>query len=72
VRQTIKQARGRLRQIAYQVGCNGRQDMVYSLTAWSPGQAKVVQRTGSYGVVQVPWKHPAYWYPDGTPIPDEL
>jgi hypothetical protein len=69
-RQTVKAARTRLRWIAYQVGCHGVLEMRYSLVAGFSGQTRVTERTGSSGVVVVPWKHPAYWNPDGTEIPD--
>jgi hypothetical protein len=71
--QTARYARVRLRKIAYAVGCNGKRvDMRYTVVAWSAPLPRVTERAGFYGVVSVPWKHPAYWYPDGTPVPDEL
>lgn len=61
-----------MRRIAYQVGGHGLTDACYSMLTdrRSPRVDHYTVRTGSVGVVVVPWKHPLYWAADGTRIPD--
>ena len=72
--QTVKAQRTRLRWIMYQVGAYGVSPARYGSTTGygSPRQTRYTERTASTGIVLVPWKHPSYWNPDGTPIPDDL
>jgi hypothetical protein len=71
---TVTAARTRLRHIMYSVGAHGHTPALYSTATGynDPRQRYCTRRAGSYGTITIPWKHPLYWNPDGTPIPDEL
>lgn len=72
MKQTIKAAHTRLRRIMYEVGAHGQTPARYATMTGhgSPRQERYTERTAATGRVCVPWKHPLYWAPDGSRIPD--